>query len=76
MEFVGREEIEEDSTEIGKQRERETMRVAGLRVDRPVDRRRDRSTGQSTNVHGVHKYSPVDRPVDRGMERSTARSTD
>ena len=81
-EHVGREEIdevEEDSTEIGRQRERETAHVAGLErpsVDRPVDRRRDRLTGLSTGVHDVHMISPDDCPVDRGIERSTTRSTD
>ena len=36
-------------------------------VDRPVDRRRNQSTGQSTGVHNVHRSMPVDHPVDRGM---------
>ena len=73
MEFVGREEIdevEEDSTETGRQT---------VHYSRPektsVDRRRDRSTGQSTGVHDMHRFNPVDRPVDRGMGWSTGRST-
>ena len=62
------EETSEDSTEIVRQRERETTRVAGLErpsVDRPVDRRRNRSTRLSIGVHDVHRISSVDRPVDR-----------
>ena len=72
MEFVGREEIEmeESSTEIGKRNDA-CSRPEKTSVDRPVDHRRDRSTGRSTGVHNVHGCIPVDRPVDCGMERST-----
>ena len=74
MEFIGREEIDEvgeDSIETGRQTVH-CSRPEKTLVDCPVDWRRDRSTGQSTDVHGVHKYSLID----RGMEQSTARSTD
>ena len=82
MECVGREEIdevEEGSTEIGRQRSKNRrieagQEEAGRPPGRPVDKAR--STGQSIDVHDVHKISPVDHPVDRGMERLTARSTD
>ena len=69
VEFVGREEIEEtskDSIEIGRQRERESARVAGL--ERP--RSNARSTGGGTGRLGS-------RPVCTtctGVEWSTARS--
>ena len=72
--FAGREEIEEmeeGSTEIGK-RNGVCSRPEKTSVDRPVDRRRDRSTGLSTGVHNMHKVSPID----RGIERLTGRSTD
>ena len=82
VEFVGREEIdevEEGSTEIGRQRSKNRCIEAGREESgrppgQPVDRAR--STGQSTDVHDVHRISSVDRPVDRGMEWSTVRSTD
>ena len=73
MEFVGREEIdevEENSTETGRQTVH-CSRPEKTSVDCPVDRRRDRSTGQSTSVHNVHRCIPVDRLVDRGIERLT-----
>ena len=60
MEFVGREEMEEGSTEIGK-RNSACSRPEKTSVDRPVDRRRDRSTELSTGVQDVHRISPVDR---------------
>jgi len=71
--IVGREEIdevEEDSTEIGRQTVH-CSRPEKISVDRPVDRRRDRSNGQSTSVNNVHRCISVDHPVDRGMARST-----
>jgi len=65
---VGREEIkeiEEDSTETGRQREQKWhMQQAKTGPGRPVNRAR--STARSTGVHDVHRHGQVDRPVDRG----------
>jgi len=71
----GIDEVEEGSTEIERQRSENRRIEAGQEESsrppgRPVDRAR--STGQSTDVHDVHRISPVD----RGMERSTVRWTD
>ena len=71
---VGREEIEEikeDSTKIGRQKEREMAREAGLR--RPQSTAR--STGGGTSRLGSRPVPPpIDRAVDRGLLRPASRT--
>ena len=63
--------MEEGSTEIGKRNDA-CSRPEKTSVDRPVDRRRDRSTGLSTGVHDVHRISPIDRSIERSTDLKQA----
>ena len=63
MEFVGREEIEEDSTET-KRQESERCIAAGQDMLRSTARSTG-GEGRSTGVQNMHRVNPVDHPVDR-----------